>query len=78
MRQYVSVVYAIQSVVICYDSPRKLIQAGRPFPTSNCFSMTLGPQFGFDDEVTHGVHLLPAYIKNDKISCGLAFENKCI
>lgn len=40
--------------------------------------MTLGSQFGFYDEVTRGVHLLPVYIKNDKISCGLAFENKCI
>lgn len=37
VRQYIAVVCATQSVVICYDSPRKLIQAGRPFPHIQLF-----------------------------------------
>lgn len=42
------------------------------FPRPDCFSeMTLGPQPGFYGEATHGT-LLSVYVKNNKISCGLA------
>lgn len=33
------------------------------FPRPSCFSVTLGPSFGFYGEVTHGRHLLPVCSK---------------